>query len=70
MEKKIIITYEVGNDAIQAAAFMTGVELTDELLSKMSQEPLAITEDMLSGENGKQCKLAFALLAMEIAAKK
>ncbi len=32
MEQKIIITYEVGNDAIQAAAFMVGVELTDELL--------------------------------------
>ena len=69
MEQKIIITYEVGNDAIQAAAFMVGVELTDELLSKMRQEPLVITEDMVS-ENGMQCKLAFALLAIEIAAKK
>ena len=70
MEQKIIITYEVGNDAIQAAAFMVGVELTDELLSKMRQEPLVITEDMVSGENGMQCKLAFALLAIKIAAKK
>lgn len=70
MEQKIIITYEVGNDAIQAAAFMVGVELTDELLSKMRQEPLVITEDMVSVENGMQCKLAFALLAIEIAAKK
>ncbi len=36
----------------------------------MRQEPLVITEDMVSGENGMQCKLAFVLLAIEIAAKK
>lgn len=35
MEQKIIITYEVGNDAIQAAAFMVGRDI--DALTKTAQ---------------------------------
>lgn len=69
MEEKVKIVIELDKSAVQAAAYLGGTQLTDELWEQMVSEPVNFPVEVME-EQRKEMELGMAMVAIGIGFKR
>lgn len=69
MEEKVKVVIELDKRSVQAAAYLSGIQLSDELWKQIISEPVNFPVEVME-EQRKEMELGMAMVAISIGLKR